>query len=258
MSDRVDEDNYHEAWLSEVEDKLPAELLRHAAVSLVEQRQYEAAALLLLCRVDVRIREQLIGREQFQITVEAPEQAYEILTQPWHSVTRAISDAFQSYMTEDYHGFTPQRSFPDAATMTRAAALEAIQKRLIHNQGVDIQGGEIISWQGMRFRSRAEERIARALDEMRVLFLPNCLARLNSGRAKRVKREADFLICHDGKWGILEVDGPYHTSAAADHGKDRLFKGHGVKVVERYPADDCYNDALGVVRQFLQLLEKNG
>jgi hypothetical protein len=81
-------------------------------------------------------------------------------------------------------------------------------------------------------------RIAVALDRSGVLFLPNCMGRL-SGSTGRKNLECDFLVCHEGKWGILEVDGePYHPAkrAAQDHERDRLFKAHGIRVVERFDA----------------------
>jgi len=104
----------------------------------------------------------------------------------------------------------------------------------------------------------SEVRIARALDAAGVLFLPNCLARVEVGSDKRATREADFIVCHNGKWGILEVDGPFHPRAVVDHERDRAFRGHRIKVIERFDWEECYKDANGVVRRFLTLLDKNG
>jgi very-short-patch-repair endonuclease len=100
--------------------------------------------------------------------------------------------------------------------------------------------------------------VARAVDSAGVLFLPNCLTRVQIGPDKRATREADFLICHNGKWGILEVDGPHHPRAVVDHERDRVFRGHRIKVIERFDWEECYKDAPSVVQQFLTLLDKNG
>ena len=101
-------------------------------------------------------------------------------------------------------------------------------------------------------------RIAEALERVErppVLFLPNCLARL--GFSYRQNREADFLICHRGKWGILEVDGPFSHPPARkvdDDERARLFKAHGIRLVEHFDAGNCLEDADGIVRRFLYLL----
>ena len=71
--------------------------------------------------------------------------------------------------------------------------------------------------------------------------------------------EPDFLVWRDRKLGVLEVDGPWHTGRAADdHKRDRRLREHGIRVVERYPAERCYSMAGSVVAEFLQLLDQNG
>jgi very-short-patch-repair endonuclease len=117
---------------------------------------------------------------------------------------------------------------------------------------------------GFRFRSKTEIEIAKELDRAGVLFFPNCGARLNGyslpNDLENVRRtyEPDFLVCAGGRWGILEVDGePYHPAerAAYDHERDRLFKNHGIRVVERYDASRCWSNPHEVVREFLKLLD---
>jgi hypothetical protein len=93
-----------------------------------------------------------------------------------------------------------------------------------------------------------------ALDRVGVLFLPNCRGRL--GFKTRENREADFLVCCDGKWGILEIDGAFHQSAADDHERDRLFKAHGIYVIEHFDQAECWENADGIVKKFLYLLRK--
>ena len=140
----------------------------------------------------------------------------------------------------------------------RAELQEIAHGRGVHNQGVEIPGRSTVTWKGnIKFRSESERRIAIALDATGVLFLPNCLTRLSAGDS-RITKESDFLVCRDGKWGILEVDGPFHPRAALDHSRDRLFQAYRVRVIQRYDWQECLNDAPGVVQQFLTLLEKNG
>jgi hypothetical protein len=126
----------------------------------------------------------------------------------------------------------------------------------LSNQGRALSGSpELLQWQGLSFRSKTEVRIAEALDDRRVLFLANCRARL--GLDTRVNREADFLVCWEGRWGILEVDGEaWHpaTRTTDDHTRDRLFKAYGIRVIEHFDAAECWENADGVVEQFLRLL----
>jgi very-short-patch-repair endonuclease len=91
-----------------------------------------------------------------------------------------------------------------------------------------------------------------------VLFLPNCRARIGL-QGNRQDREADFLVCPNGKLGILEVDGesvhpPPRT--AEDQERDRLFKRHGILVVEHFDAGECFEHPAGVVARFLDILKK--
>jgi hypothetical protein len=106
----------------------------------------------------------------------------------------------------------------------------------------------------LRFRSPAEVAIYDELKKRHLLFFPNAAAVLG-GEGK--KREPDFLICHKGKWGILEVMGKsYHneTTAVKDHERARLFKNHGIKCIEFYSGARCVNSPSAVVDEFLSLL----
>jgi hypothetical protein len=113
-----------------------------------------------------------------------------------------------------------------------------------------------IEHDGLRFRSRSEVRIYDALKQRKILFFANATAVLGG---KGVKREPDFLVCQDGKWGILEVMGEqYHPSSTAmrDHDRARLFKDYGLYYIEFYSADQCYDTPDAVVADFLERLSK--
>ena len=74
-----------------------------------------------------------------------------------------------------------------------------------------------------------------------------------------MNREPDFLVCLGGKWGILEVDGePFHPASRTveDHERDRLFKQHGIRVVEHFDATKCYEAPQTVVKKFLEILKQ--
>jgi uncharacterized protein YjbI with pentapeptide repeats len=124
----------------------------------------------------------------------------------------------------------------------------------ITNQGVKAP----YEWNNLYFRSKTEIKIAEALDRSGVLYYPNCKARLNTHEGRN-GRESDFLVFYIGKWGILEVDGePWHPPSRTvhDHERDRLFKAHGIRIVEHYDATRCWNQPDKVVQEFLEILSQ--
>jgi hypothetical protein len=126
-----------------------------------------------------------------------------------------------------------------------------------NNQGIQFYAdSKIHTWERLRFRSKTEIKIAEALDRTGVLFVPNSLARLTTPKG-RENKEADFLICYNGKWGVLEVDGPFHTAErrVEEQERERIFKKNGIKVVERFDAERCYNNPDEVVQEFFKMIE---
>lgn len=111
-----------------------------------------------------------------------------------------------------------------------------------------------IKWHGLIFRSQSEIKIAKELDHRGIAFAPGCKFRLTTGSSRQT-REVDFLVYHDGQWGILEVDGPHHAlSAQADNWRDDRFRDHGISV-SRFAASECYRNPKGVVETFLGQLK---
>lgn len=132
---------------------------------------------------------------------------------------------------------------------------EIARGKKVHNQAIDAD--KVMIWANHRFRSQAEIKIAEALERAKVLFFPNCKARL--GFSSRENREPDFLVCSKGRWGILEVDGElFHPPSRTvdDHERDRLFQAHGIKIVQHFDAGECYESADAVVKKFLFLLDR--
>ena len=137
-----------------------------------------------------------------------------------------------------------------------AEMVEMARGKTVDNQAADSGAGRM--WNRLRFRSATEVKIAEALDRAGVLFFPLCKGRLNDPHG-RVNREPDFLVCKDGKWGILEVDGePYHPPQRTvhDHERDRLFQRHGIRLAQHYDSTDCYVTPDEVVAEFLALLDR--
>jgi hypothetical protein len=128
------------------------------------------------------------------------------------------------------------------------------EQRLLNSASLVSSGS--LEYDELRFRSQSEINVYQALKKCNVLFFANATAVLGS---KNMKKEPDFLVCQNGKWGILEVMGDrYHTptNAMQDHDRARLFKDYGVSCIEFYDARECYSTPEKVVKDFLKRLSK--
>jgi Pentapeptide repeats (8 copies) len=119
-----------------------------------------------------------------------------------------------------------------------------------HNQGIENNSEEqIYHWNDLRFCSDAQVKIAEALDRAGVLFFPNSKARLTTTEG-RENQEPDFLIFHNGKCGILEVDGE------VDEERDRILESHGIPIIQHYDSTQCSEQPDLVVQEFLEMLSQ--
>ena len=115
---------------------------------------------------------------------------------------------------------------------------------------------KILEWQGMRFRSQSELKVAQALEERGLFYCPNTLTRLSNYHKNF---EVDFLVCCPTRWGfrwaILEVDGYWHKpeKRAKEHERERLFERSGVRV-HRFDANLCELDPHAVVSELMDLM----
>jgi hypothetical protein len=238
------------------------QLLTSAVRFLIDGEEEEAATVLRSCSLNLEEDWYDAGfGEGFTVwfvTLTGPRAAYDILCEEEHSTTEGIRRALQALLSTQEVYLSARAEVLDIDPDWRSELLEIARGRGVHNQAIEAKPPWLRIWNNLRFRSESEKRIAQALDRAGVLFLPNCLARLGS-LEKRKNREADFLICHDGKWGILEVDGePFHPPSRTmeDHGRDRLFHDHGILVIQHFDATECYENPDSVVKQFLNLLKK--
>ena len=193
------------------------------------------------------------------VEVHGPRVAYDALNKDSSRLGDALRNALKAVLPSDTYirHFTAHAELVDIDPNWRMELLEIVRGKGVSNQATLAK--EYRLWQNLRFRSESEIRIAKSLDRAGVLFLPNCRARLGTSAA-RGNREADFLVCREGKWGILEVDGePFHppSRTAEDHERDRLFRAHGVRVVEHFDASRCFEEPDAVVREFLAILARS-
>lgn len=179
----------------------------------------------------------------------------------WCDEKAAIDRAFKAIFGANYQGTEGQVILGTFALLdidkdwrTRLLAESDTQEATNQNP----YDAKPIIWQGMRFSSAPEVSIAKALDKAGITYFPNCLARLGNSQ-NRLNRFPDFLICYQGKWGLLEVDGSkYHTptNATQDHDRRRLLEQYSsIKFSDRFSADRCINEPDKVVSEFLSILK---
>jgi hypothetical protein len=242
----------------EREDLNGDKLLAGAISYLIDGQELYEASLLLLCDLEVVKSNYIYG---YEATLSTNRTVYEIVQNREHPATIAIMGSLEAVLPT--HGgieLVSRVRFVGFEENWRKTLLEAIQGKVPLNQCLPIQDKPRYPWENLLFRSAYEIAIAKALNEYNVLFLPNCMGRFGSpSPQKRMNKEADFLVCYEGKWGIIEVDGEtFHANAAKDHDRDRLFRSHGVRVIERFTGSQCISNPTSVVEQFLRLLKQNG
>jgi hypothetical protein len=253
------------------------QLLASAVTFLIDGRDEKAAMILLSCTLhydEIHHSNSLGDYTEETITLEAPRLVYDVLELlignqyqyqehpdiPAERVEKmvlcaSVRRAFEALIGANVN-LVVKAGIVQVTANWRKELLAMLRGETVTNQGLPFSPQTpIVTWNNLRFRSQTEIRVAEALERAQVLFLPNCMARL--GFSQRQNREADFLVCQKGKWGILEVDSPSShppTRTVEDHERDRLFKAHGIRVVEHFDASECWENADGVVKRFLYLL----
>jgi len=228
---------------------------------LIDGGEEDAASLLLSCALSIYPSGDTwwVGDEvhsAVHVEITGPRAAYDVLQDSENHIGQSMRRAIQAVLPADRYikHFTVHAELIDIDPDWRTELLEIARGRGVHNQALEAVRARI--WMNLRFRSQSEIRIAQAFDRSGVYFLPNCMGRIGE-LGKRMNREADFLVCHNGKFGILEVDGePFHppSRVAQDHERDRLFRKHGISVVEHFDANRCYEKPDEVVKEFLKIL----
>jgi len=242
---------------------LPADdLLLASAVSfLIQGGDHEATNVLLSCSLKVAFADKDTSWSDtfgVDVVLSGPRATHDILEDWENSTTQVVKRAIGAVLPHGTYlaGYDVRAELINIDPEWRRELLEIARGRGIRNQVAPIEGRPPRVWSNLRFRSESEVWVAQALDRVGVLFLPNCMGRLGPAGGRR-NREADFLICLNGKWGILEVDGePFHppSRTVEDHERDRLFKSHGISVIEHFDATRCFQNADNVVQEFLQIL----
>jgi hypothetical protein len=190
----------------------------------------------------------------------------------WHAIVKAHPQAFEYYKREieDWRFLQSliMAALPDYVTNGVELALKRQEGAAGWDQGVrQYLAGDYVDNQGaagkspilddlaLRYKSHAEVAVSKALRKAGVLFFPLPVAVMTIN-GKSYKREPDFLICDEGRWGVLEVQGDsYHLSATKDHERAETLQRHGIKYVRFYDSKECHQDPDGVVRKFRHWLK---
>jgi hypothetical protein len=230
---------------------------------MIEGDEREEAKLLLACRLEAHVEDEYndFSHDQEDILhlwLYGPRKAYDALVgyhSPTHVVFRRAAEAvcpagFDQITIRPFVAMSEARPAD-----WRNELLAVLDGRDVDNQAIGFKATR--TYEGLRFRSESEVRIAEALDRAGVMYVPNCRSRVGS-KDRRRNIEADFLVMTDSNWGVLEVDGSqWHAgSAARDHNRDRPFHFHGAEIVQRFDAAECFETADAVVAKFLKLLRR--
>ncbi len=246
--------------LSQPDNRLGDQILASAVRFLIDGGEEDSANVLLSCSITFWWYNNDWGVDSYRFMLKGPRAAYDILNDRSHPIRNSVERAIEAVLPVDMvmDNLLVSGELISIDPDWRSELLEIARGRGISNQAGGGRAAGIRTWNNFGFRSASEIKIAEALDRAEVFFLPNCKARLGL-RENRQNREADFLICHNGKWGIIEVDGsPFHpsTRTVQDHERDRLFKIHGIKVIEHYDANKCFTHPEAVVSEFLRILDQ--
>jgi hypothetical protein len=112
-----------------------------------------------------------------------------------------------------------------------------------------------INWNGFCFHSDAQVKIAEILDRTSTLFIPNSQLRLATP-AGRQNQQADFLIFHQNKLGILKIDSELSHPNTTEDEKCGLLIDSGITLVKHYDPTRCSEQPDLVVQEFLEILSQ--
>lgn len=112
-----------------------------------------------------------------------------------------------------------------------------------------------INWNGFCFHSDAQVKIAEILDRTSTLFIPNSQLRLPTPEGRQ-NLEADFLIFHQNKLGMLKIDRESSHQNSTEDEMCGLSIDSGICLVKHYDATRCSEQPDLVVQEFLEILSQ--
>lgn len=245
------------------EEKLHGTLIEY----LLDCNMHEIASVLVDASILIDA-----GLNYFEaVIVDVPPQVYNFLISNEHiktTIKEAISTVGEGHFADGNGNLAKnyEVKFRMKLIEVKEGWREIIKSTIINykdaNQGLVSEkmalkrGSKPLLYNEMKFASQSEIRIAQQLEFKKVLFFPLPLAvRNDTGDIFIDHREIDFLICHHGVWGILEVS--FHPDRfEKDSEKDFWFKKSGILCIQHYTSERCFNNPREVIDEFLEVLEK--
>ena len=241
-----------------------------AAAELLEHRGDLSAAALLLDVQSLSYHGHEIGWRVVDGKV-TDERVYEVSV--FLGCTPLIADRFTPEITESVHDTLREVAFSDHLIVQDlqiviAPAADDWRERLEDRLGIGptnqarvrAAGRDWPKKDGLYFRSDAEVKVYDALkraganlpEAQSIAIAPNA-----GIRVRQATWEVDFLVTHNGRAGVIEVDGPHHHGRRApDRDRERILEDSGIAIVDRFVVEDTDDptkiDAL--VRRFLDRL----
>ena len=123
------------------------------------------------------------------------------------------------------------------------------------NQEIQSYSENTINWNGFCFDCDAQVKIAEMLDRTSTLFIPNSQLRLATPEGRQ-NLEADFLIFHQNKLGMLKIDRESSHQNATEDAMCGLSIDSGISLVKHYDANRCSEQPDLVVQEFLEILSQ--
>lgn len=252
------ETKVHHAWtqfLVAMDDRIAAGIAVESEVSIIEQDNFGIQSIMI--GVPVKMFGYVTNDDDLSFTLR--DSLARVLDGQWYSEYEGILSFEQAVNLLRFHMILSEPS-PDWINTVR----KLIAAPSDSNQGIVTElvfgrkGRDVILYNEMKFASQTEVRIAQELEQRGVLFFPLPLAvRTVTNKRYEDHREPDFVICVDGKWGILEVSGGAHAGRYdKDDEKARWFKQAGIQCLEHFSAERCREKPREVVDEFLAILER--
>ncbi|RYZ93538.1 MAG: hypothetical protein EOP06_00420 [Proteobacteria bacterium] len=238
---------------TEAEIQFSEDTLASVVNFLLEGKDVEAAAFLAISECWFEEGD-YYDNHRIYLTLYGSRQVVEAFEDGEHGLTLYHAIKFVCNTSNIQTSFRANRI--KAQSGWRKEALDRINGKSVNNQAA---GGDspIHFYENNRFRSVSEIKLAQELDRRKITYFPNCRARSHyNGKVGNV--EPDFLIVHEGKCGIIEVDGDFFhkpDAAVKEHARDRAFRSKGL-IVERFPSKRCYETPAAVIDEFLSVLTR--